>query len=83
MKIVINKSHLGGNFRNTANCPLAKAIMEQLEVPSARVGTHTIFITTNQEEIGYIEPGFEEEDFDRLVSGEINEFVTEYTPINN
>ncbi len=95
MKIVITQEDVknSGIFANLTDCPLAQVMKKALNKENLIVGITTISEVSIEEnspettkwmtskDIGHIEPYFTPIDYVNLVSGEIKEFVTEYTPL--
>ena len=89
MKIVINRSHVDNtipaqyNYTNNDSCPLACTMKEVLNREDIRVSLYTIYKASGGAAIGTINPPFYFSNYEALRLGKIDEFETEYTPINN
>ncbi len=84
MKIVITKKDVdeAGEFDSIINCPLAKVMQRELNDPSITVGEKSIGDwSDSKKRYATIDPPFSFIDYERLRKGEIEEFVTEYTPL--
>jgi len=81
MKIAITQEDAknSGEFDSTKECALAKVMQKTLNNDEISVGFYSI--NDKNGVLGEIIPGFTKEDYNKLVSGEIKEFVTEYIPI--
>ncbi len=81
MKIIITKKDVdeAGEFGDIHNCVLAKVM--QRELGDATISVCTFSVDGDSGVHGKIKPSFHAEDYDKLISGEIEEFVTEYTPL--
>jgi hypothetical protein len=82
MKITITKKDVdeAGNFRDIFNCALAKVMQRELKDPNISTGITSVSTLGKENMLGTITPSFEESDYNKLVNGEIKEFITEYTP---
>jgi len=83
MKIVITKEDVdkAGKFTDMHNCPLAKVMQRELNIPGIHVGIIGIFDDRTKERIGSIHPPFHAWNMAALANVRMEEFVTEYTPL--
>ncbi len=93
MKIIITQEDTKNTtFSSLTDCPLARIVKKALNKDNLIVGVTTISEITIEigsetekwitaKDIGRVNPYFTFLEYDKLVSGEIKEFVTEYTPL--
>ncbi len=83
MKVVITKedvdTHLYSQYNN---CPMAAKMRELLGKPIGFMHKNVYDLETGSK-IGTVNPGFYAHTYGLIKKGELVEFETEYTPINN
>jgi len=84
MKIVITKKDVdeAGEYDSIVDCPLAKVMQRELNNPNITVGEYSIGPADEKtNKMATIDPPFSFEVYEKLRKGEIEEFITEYTPL--